>query len=468
MNIAVVGGGRMGLPLASVFAEQGANVVVCDVNPAVVDAVNAGRCPYEEPDLDTLMAEMRRFGRLAATTDTTAAVGRAETIVVIVPARLTAERDIDLSTLEAASAAVGRGLRRGALVVYETTVAVGSTRHRLLPALEAHSGLRAGADFLLAFSPERVKANTVLARLRTTPKIVGGLDVRSTRRAGEFYARYLGAPVDDVGTLEAAEMTKLLGMLYRDVNIALANELAAFCEMAGIDFTRARLAANSDGEAHVLVPGIGVGGHCTPVYPYFLTRESRRQGLTQRLSESAREINDEQPRRLLARLARLWRPLRGERVHLLGLGFRPEVKVDTLSPAHALRAHLEEAGALVTIEDPLYTSDELRAAGFEPGHIAETGAVILVTAHPQYANPDFRFWRSRGVEVVLDGRNFWSADTAEQAGLLYLGVGRSARTEPRVPSLALGSSDTCRADGTSDLLTRAPSDVESSRVTRSM
>ena len=296
MNIAVVGGGRMGLPLASVFAERGAEVVVCDVNPAVVDAVNAGRCPYEEPDLDTLMAEMHGLGRLAATTDTAAAVGRSETVVVIVPARLTPERDIDLSTLEAASAAVGRGLRRGSLVVYETTVAVGSTRHRLLPVLQAHSGLRAGADFLLAFSPERVKANTVLARLRTTPKIVGGLDVRSTRRAGEFYARYLGAPVDDVGTLEAAEMTKLLGMLYRDVNIALANELAAFCEMAGIDFTRARLAANSDGEANVLVPGIGVGGHCTPVYPYFLTRESRRQGLTQRLSEAAREINDEQPR----------------------------------------------------------------------------------------------------------------------------------------------------------------------------
>ena len=468
MNIAVVGGGRMGLPLASVFAERGGNVVVCDVDSAVVDAVNAGRCPYEEPDLATLLAKMHRSGRLAATTDTTAAAGSAETIVVIVPARLSPERDIDLSVLEAASAAVGRGLRGGALVAFETTVAVGSTRHRLLPVLQAHSGLRAGSDFHLAFSPERVKANMVLARLRTTPKIVGGLDVGSTRRASEFYARYLGAPVEDVGTLEAAEMAKLLGMLYRDVNIALANELAAFCEIAGIDFARARSAANGDGEANVLVPGIGVGGHCTPVYPYFLTRKSRRRGLTQRLSEAAREINDEQPKRHLERLARLWRPLRGEHVHLLGLGFRPGVKVDTLSPAHALGAHLEAAGALVTIEDPLYAHDELLAAGFEPGGVAGAGVVILVTAHPEYADPDFRSWRSRGVEVVLDGRSFWSADAAHQAGLLYLAVGRSAPLEPEVLNVPGDAGATRAAGGSSDVHTRTPCDAESSRVTRSM
>ena len=290
------------------------------------------------------MADLHNAGRLSATTDTAKASSEADVIVVIVPAHLTADRDIDFSILQAASAEVGKGLRRGALVIYETTVNVGGTRRTLIPVLEKHSGLKAGEDFEVGYSPERVKANLVLARLETTLKVVGGLDaaIRSARSAA-FYGQYLGAPVEDVGSIEAAEMTKLLGMLYRDVNIALANELAGFCEVAGVDFERVRAAANSDGEANVLLAGIGVGGHCTPVYPYFLTRESRRLGLPQRISEAAREINDHQPARQLERVAALWKPLKGHKVHLLGLGFRPGVKVDTFSPAYALRDELRLA-----------------------------------------------------------------------------------------------------------------------------
>ena len=429
MKIAVVGGGRMGLPLACAFAKRGGDVLVCDIDINVVDAINDGPCPYEEPGLADLVAELRQAERLRATTETSEGVRDAEVIVIIVPAHLTPDRDIDLSILTAAARDVGRGLSRGAMVVFETTVAVGTTRHRLMPTLEANSGLRAGVDFDVAYSPERVKANLVLERLGTTPKVVGGLDQRSSGRVGDFYARFLGAPIDDVGTLEAAEMTKLIGMLYRDVNIALANELAAFCEMAGVDFTRIHAAANRDGEANVLVPGIGVGGHCTPVYPYFLTRESRRRGLAQRLSEAAREINDDQPERQLQRVARHWRPLGGQRVHLLGFGFRPGVKVEVLSPSYALAAHLAEVGAVVSIEDPHYNSVELRAAGFEPGTVEGASLVVLVTAHPEYAAPDFAAWRAAGVEAVLDGRNVWSTDAVEQAGLLYFGIGRSASVE---------------------------------------
>ena len=186
--------------------------------------------------------------------------------------------------------------------------------------LERHSGLKAGRTSRSAYSPERVKANFVLARLETTPKVVGGLDDASRAKVVALYGQYLGAPVDDVGTIEAAEMTKLLGMLYRDVNIALANELAGYCEVAGVDFERIRAAANSDGEADLLLPGIGVGGHCTPVYPYFLTRASRRLGLTQRISEAAREINDLQPSRQLGRVAAAWKSLDGQSVHILGPG----------------------------------------------------------------------------------------------------------------------------------------------------
>lgn len=432
MKITVVGGGRMGLPLACMFGRHGASVTVSDINQTLVDAVHAGVCPYEEPGLAELMDNLHKEGRLQACTDTSKAASEADVIVVIVPAHLTSERDINFSILQQASEEIGKGLRPGTLVVYETTVAVGGTRRCLIPCLERHSGLKVGIDFHVAYSPERVKANHVLARLETTPKIVGGLDPDSCAKAVAFYQRYLGAPVDDVGTIEAAEMAKLLGMLYRDVNIALSNEFAAFCEIAGVDFERVRLAANTDGEANLLLPGIGVGGHCVPVYPYFLTRESRRLGLPQRISEAAREINDSQPARQLKRIEARWKNLNGKSVHILGLGFRPGVKVDTFSPTYALRDELQRLGARVTIEDPHYTDEEVRDAGFEPGTIEAACVVVLSTAHAQFADPDFIAWRKNGVEVVLDGRNFWNQQAAEAAGVLYFGIGRSSRAERTV------------------------------------
>jgi nucleotide sugar dehydrogenase len=429
MKISVVGGGRMGLPLACAFAERAELVTVCDVNQALVGEINAGICPYEEPGLAELIHALQPAGKLAATTRTTEAVSESDAVVIIVPAHLTEQREIDFSVLKAASRDVGAGLRPGTLVVYETTVSIGGTRRELIPELEAASKKSAGQDFLVAYSPERVKANLVLERLRVTPKVVGGLDARSLDAASSLYSQYLGAPVDAVGSLESAETVKLLGMLYRDVNIALANELAAFCELSGVDFDKVREAANTDGEANLLLPGIGVGGHCTPVYPYFLTRESRRLGLTQRLSEAAREINDLQPGRQLNRVAGIWKNLRGQRVHILGLGFRPGVKVDTFSPAYELHARLTELGALTTIEDPFYTDAELTQLGFTPGHAREASLVVLNTAHEEFRDPPLADWRNSGVEAVLDGRNCLSQQDVEKAGLLYFGIGRSSVPE---------------------------------------
>jgi nucleotide sugar dehydrogenase len=428
MNICVIGGGRMGLPLACALADNGAEVTVCDVHAGLVAAIANGVCPYDEPRLPALMTKLHRESRLTATTDTAAAVADCDVAIVIVPAHLTDDHDIDFSILEAASRDVGRGLRRGTLVVYETTIAVGGTRRRLIPVLEHESGLKAGTDFLVGYSPERVKANLVFDRLATTPKVVGGFDAASCARTASVYGQYLRAPIQDVGTLEAAEMTKLLGMLFRDVNIALANELAGFCEISGVDFDKVRQAANSDGEANLLIPGIGVGGHCTPIYPYFLTKESRRQGMAQRLSEAAREINDQQPGRQLDRVATAWGSLKGRRVHIRGLAFRPEVKVDILSPAYALKAELFEREAIVTLDDPHYERSELVAAGFEPGTPEQAELVILNTAHEAFAKASFDDWQRAGVRAILDGRNLWNQAAVESTGILYFGIGRGAHS----------------------------------------
>lgn len=435
VNVVVVGGGKMGLPLACALAAGGARVTVCDTSEAVVSAISEGRSSLDEPGVPELVRDLVARKALRATTDTSSAVATAEAVVVIVPALLTPERDVDAGNLVAASRAVARGLRPGTLVSFETTMPVGGTRRLLLPVLE-ESGLRAGVDFDLVFSPERVKSRHVLRLIGKTPKVVGGVTPASAERGAAFYARFLGAPASNVGTLEAAEMVKLAGMVYRDVNIALANELARYAEAAGVDLPSLLDAINSDGEAALLQPGIGVGGHCTPVYPHFLVRDAERLGVAVGMTERARSVNDAQPAHALDELERAIGPLRGKRAVVLGLAFRPGVKEHFASPALLLRDELRARGARVAIVDPLYTQGELEAQGFETG--TDTAHVlVLATAHPEFRDLRLAEWRAKGLEAVLDGRNALSPDEVRAAGLAYVGIGRGSSRRERSRDLPI-------------------------------
>jgi nucleotide sugar dehydrogenase len=424
VKIAVVGGGKMGLPLACMFARRGACVTVCDINPNIVASISQGIDPHNEPEQGRLVRDAVANGRLRATTDTSAAVVESDAVIILVAAHLSDDSDIDWTSLSIASEAVARGLRRGTLVSYETTLPVGGCRGTLVPILE-RSGLQAGSDFPVVFSPERVKSRLVFERLSETPKVVGGIDAASAAAGQAFYRRWLGAPVINVGSLEAAEFVKLAGMVYRDVNIALVNELATFAEVSGLDIWPLLEAANTDGETALLRPGIGVGGHCTPVYPHFLMKGAARLGLQQELVTAGREINARQPVRQAQRLAIALGGLARSRVHILGLAFRPQVREDAYSPAYALRDALTGAGAQVTLEDPLFSEDELRVRGFAHACIGKDpiDAVVLNTAHPEFASPSFPAWRKAGVKAVLDGRAAWQREAVETAGLLYVGVG---------------------------------------------
>ncbi len=426
MKVAVVGAGKMGLPLAARLAARGAEVVACDRDPARVAAIERGECPIAEPGVPELLEAAVDAGSLRATTDTVSAVRAAEAAMVIVPAKLTSDHEPDLSILDAVTRQIGEAMHDGLLVSYETTVPVGTTRGRFLPRLAA-GGRAVGRDFFLAFSPERVKSGLVLSRLEETPKVVGGADPESARRAEAFYGRYLGAPVANVGSLEAAELAKLAGMVYRDVNIALANELARYAEALGVDLTRLLGPINSDGEAALLAPGIGVGGHCTPVYPYFLIDDARARDAPVGLAEAAREINDGQAAHAIRRLERALGPLAGREVLILGLGFRPGVKEHTASTAFLLRRELAERGAEVCLHDALYAPEELTALGFRPGGLdgePAPAALVLATAHADYRDLDFARLARRGLEAVVDGRNLWEPEAVRRHGILYLGVGR--------------------------------------------
>jgi len=426
MKIAVIGAGKMGLPLAAFMASRDLQVTACDIDAELVAEINRGECGIEEPGLPELIAAGVASGRLTATTDTEAAVAAAAAVLVIVPALIDENSDIDLTILESVTHQISAALQPGTLVSYETTVAVGTVRERFVPLLE-ECGLTCGRDFHVCFSPERVKSRMVLQRLSETPKVVGGYDDASCLRGAEFYERALGAEVISVGTLEAAEFTKLVGMLYRDVNIALVNQISRYAEAIGMDLGRIIPAANTNGEAHLLLPGIGVGGHCAPVYPWFIIRDAERYGVELGIPRAARALNDGQAEHAVARLERELGDLKGRRVLVLGLAFRPQVKEPAFSPAFLVDAALARREAEHYLHDHYFSPEEIAAHGFKPGDLDDAAgwdALVLVTGHRLYRELDFAQLRERGVRAVVDGRNLWNPNEVSAAGIAYLGIGR--------------------------------------------
>jgi len=428
MKIAVIGAGKMGLPLACQFASRGGEVVACDINKSLVASINAGQMVFDEPGVGEILAQAVSSGVLRASTDLPATLPLVDVVIVLIPVLLNPRREADLDTIESVTRTIAAHLVPGQMVSYEATVPVGTTRDRLQPILES-SGYRAGEDFDLVFSPERVKSRLVLRHLTHVPKIVGGVNASSAKRAEEFYGAYLGAPIINLGSLEAAEFAKLAGMLYRDANIALANELAEYAEAAGLDFRDVTAAANTDGESALLTPGIGVGGHCTPVYPYFVLQDAKRRGISLPITAKARSINDGQAARLLDRVSRNGIPLDGNDVLILGLGFRPGVKEHALSSAFLIRDEAVQRGARVVLHDPLYTRGEIEAHGFTPFDLESSAlppVVVLNTAHAEYAHMNFPCWRKRGAKIIVDGRRFWDVSQVRGSGLQYIAPGLSS------------------------------------------
>jgi nucleotide sugar dehydrogenase len=422
-RLAVIGCGKMGLPLAVQASSRGIEVYGVDINPELVYQINKGECPINEPGVESLLKEAVTSGRLKATTSLVDAVSHAEAVIVIVPVLLK-EKHADLETIKSVAEEIGKCMKPGTVVSFETTVPVGTTRNVLGPLLEK-SGLAVEKDFYLVFSPERVKSLKVMERLDRTPKIVGGAGPVSLERGLDLYRSMLSADVLSVGSLEHAEMAKIIDMVYRDVNIALVNEISRYCDKVGINLSEIIPVANTSGEAHLLYQGIGVGGHCTPVYPYFLIDDARERGVPQLLTEAARKINDGQSDYLIGRLEKMLGSVEGFRILLLGLGFRPGVKEDAESTAYLVRDAAESRGAEVFLCDPMYSEEEISERGFlyaEPG-AGGMDIMILVTAHEEFLSMDFKQLKKNGLQVFVDGRNCYSRVKVERAGVAYIGIG---------------------------------------------
>jgi UDP-N-acetyl-D-glucosamine dehydrogenase len=383
MKVGVVGLGYVGLPLVVAFAEAGDDVVALDVDPIRVSAVAAGESYIEDIPSGRLRAVLSRVRATYRYAD----LAKADAVIICVPTPLNANREPDLGPLDAAGKSLAQVLQPGQLIVLESTTYPGTTRERLLPLLES-SGLRVGRDINLAFSPERVDPGRTDFTLRNTPKVIGGVTPACLDRADEFYSRVCDNIVR-VSTPEAAELTKLLENIFRSVNIALVNELAVLCERMGIDIWEVVDAASTKPYGFMrFEPGPGMGGHCLPVDPFYLTWRAREFHMSTEFIELAGKINQYMPYHCAERvewaLNDMAKPVKGSRILILGASYKGGVGDIRESPAIRIIEVLAGRGGIVSYHDDYVPSLPMLGLESVPldDAVAEADAVVLVTAHP--------------------------------------------------------------------------------------
>lgn len=422
-KISVIGFGKIGQAVAANILNHNIPVNAVDIDASLPELFNAGLYRSNEPGLQQILNAAFAGGKLSITNDFSS-VHDSIAVIVSIPLLIDEQKKVKDKPFLEAMKLLASSLSDNTVVVIETSLPVGFCRSAILPAL-ASAGRKHGNDFWLTHSPERIKSGTMMQQLSEVPKIIGGITTEDATRAYDIYRSFFDKGLlHVVESIEAAEMLKLAGMIYRDVNIALSNQLAKFANARGIDFTALIPVINTDGEASLLQPGIGVGGHCTPVYPYFLIENFDREGLDFSLAKQGRLINN----KMAAYAVSLVNDkVKQKKALILGLSFRPNVKEDSLSTAYLLHEVLRDHGYDVTIHDTEYSLDEIAAKGFQSiDDIYESGCevVFLVTMHREYFDIDFNKLAESGVRYFVDGRNAVDKSKVEQAGIGYVGIGR--------------------------------------------
>lgn len=407
-RIGVVGLGYVGLPLAVEFAKAGFSVVGFEVSERKVEAVNRARSYVADVSEDEL-AESVRAGRLTATRDS-GRLGEVDAISICVPTPLNKTGDPDVSHIMAVAESIAKTLRRGQLVVLESTTYPGTTRELLLPALAAGGKLEVGTDFFLAFSPERVDPGNPVWKISNTPKVVGGICASCAEVARALYSTIIDEVIV-VSRTESAELVKLLENTFRSVNIALANEMAVVCDKLGVDVWEVIQAAATKPFGFMkFTPGPGLGGHCIPIDPHYLSWKMKTLDYKTRLVELASEINAEMPSYVAEKAAGLLnldgKPVNGSRVLVIGVAYKKGTDDTRESPALDIIRLLAAKGADVIYHDPLVPSlreagQELESVPLDEALLATTDVIVIVTDHDDV---DYDLIRRSG-RPVLDTRN---------------------------------------------------------------
>ncbi len=437
ISICIVGLGSMGLPAACLFAEAGAKVIGVDVDRCVVEKVNKGKSPLTEPGLENLIKNFVGKGQLQATDDAKDAASKSDIAIIIVPTMIDKLKRPDYSIVEKACKNIGQGIKKGALIIFESTVGPGVTETVVKKELEEASGLKADVDFGLAYSPIRATVGRTLKDIMNYPRIVGANDKRSLEAAAAVLSTIAKGGIIRTRDIKTAEAVKLFENVYRDVNIALANELAVFCEAAGIDYFECMNAAITQPYCHLHIPSTGVGGSCIPVNPYFLIEESEDLGVKPQMVRLARRVNDAMPShmlRLIESAAKTCKKsLKRTRIAVLGISYRANVKEPRYSVVKDLVNLLKKRGVRVAVYDPYFTTEELKELGYD-GYgrlervVENVDCIVIAVGHDEFKRLNLKNLKrlTRKPAAIIDGGNTLNPSEVEAAGFIYRGLGHGS------------------------------------------
>lgn len=417
VDLVVIGLGYVGLPLVCEAIKSGLSVQGLDISQTVVDQLNAGQSHVDDISNEELSQALSK-GFQATTNDSI--LENADAVIICVPTPLSVDGGPDLTSVEQAAEKVAKHVHADQLVILESTTWPGTTEEVVVPILEKASGLSAGNDFFVAFSPERIDPGNSKWNVKNTPKIVGGVNERSTIAAGALYGKFIDTIVIAKGTREA-ETAKLLENTYRHVNIALVNEMAKFCHDLGIDLWDViRLAATKPFGFQAFYPGPGVGGHCIPIDPSYLGyRVKASLGYPFRFVELAQEINASMPNYVVGRIQDLLnasgKPLKGAKVLLLGVTYKPDIADQRESPAVPIAIGLDQLGAEVSFHDPLVekwlVEGETRARVHDVANAVKSAdIVVLLQNHSTYLADDL----AAHSQAFLDTRGVTTSDDSQR------------------------------------------------------
>jgi nucleotide sugar dehydrogenase len=402
-RVAFIGLGKMGLPSALAMAEAGFSVVGVDVNESVVEKINRGESPYLEPGTREALRRVKKRGRFRATTRYSEIKG-ADVVLCAVPTLITRDKRVDYSIVEKAFREAGKHLKRGSLVVFESNVTPGVTEGLVRESIEKN-GLKHGKDFLLAYVPIQGKAGRMFRDLRAYERVVAGVTPRARELAALFFKR-CGFKTLLASSCKVAELEKLYANIYKDVTIAAANELADYCDALGIDVREVIRFARLIPGINIPEPGIGVGGNCLPVDPYFLIHDGRRVGVDAKLARAAREVNDGRAAATARKIIEIAAASKATRVVLLGAAFRPDTHETAYSPALEVYARVAARFPQTRVFDPLVGSEALARLGVREASDRDLRAAELVfelVPHSAFEKPKGLLGKRVGKRIIRLG-----------------------------------------------------------------
>ena len=430
--ISIIGLGYVGLPTAVYFAEKGFKVYGVDKVVRIVNGLNKGVSHLNELGLDERIKEVVDKNRFYCTNDTIEAVSNSDIVLIIVPTPITKDKEPDLSYVVSAAEDISKSLKKGQLIVLESTVYPGVTDDIVKPILES-SGLKAGIDFGLAYCPERYNPGDTKHTIDNVNRVVGGITREWAEITKEVYSYVIKAEIDTVSDIKTAEAAKVIENIQRDLNIALMNELALIFEKMGIDVIEVIKAASTKWNFNVYYPGAGVGGHCLPVDPYYLVSKAREFGYHSKVITAGREINDYMPHHIFELLRDalndMERSVKNSKVAVLGFSYKENVGDVRETPVEHFITELVKRGAIVTVVDPYVDEKYIKSFGVSYSKdiydaLKEADAFVVMTSHNIFKDMDLdRAKKLMNNPLVIDGRRIFNKDNLNKKGFTYKGVG---------------------------------------------